>query len=397
MNAAELALLADPKALLAYASSIVNMILNGEISADVTVSTELTAHTAHPAPAEAPAQPAAVPAPEAPEPEVTITRLGTNPVVSDADLTPAEKEAIEKGKFSKVEKGFQDTTDNDINDSPIEKSARAAAMKFFNGDVEEVERYMTWLHENKQYFIDGSKTPIVDGVGYNKDGFKDVEIVDGEAVMGERNGGAKEVKLVFDKPEQATRGVYVTSGGESVNSDVYDTCGNPQLSMAEPEKPAPAPAPDTCAEGPKDKVDVKLVEGSTPSAKPIPIATVERTGLKPGEMWNDDGDGRAWQNAHSLDRGDEFPGLPDRAQIDKDIAEFKAKYGGEPPYIVYTLVDCDGNSVVVCYNTDKHSWNVFSDNTWDQNKDGRVTLDESIIDTKEELDAYLKDNAVKPK
>lgn len=236
MNAAELALLADPKALLAYTSSIINLILNGEISADVSIETPLAA-----------AQPSEVAPQSAPATEdvkyTEIRRLGSYPVVSDADLTPDEKEAIKRGEFSKVEKGFQDTTENGINDSPIEKSARAAAMRFFNGDVEEVDRYMKWLHENKQHFIDGSKTPIVDGVGYDKGGFKDVQIVDGEAVMGERNGGAKDVNIKFDNPEQATRGVYVTSGGVRVNSDVYDICANPQLSMAiaETEKPVPAP------------------------------------------------------------------------------------------------------------------------------------------------------------
>ena len=232
-TAAFLAQHLKPEQLFANAAAFITAVLNGDFNPD-TLSFD----------AQASVTPVAATAPqvEAPtsqaQPEnvqyTEIRKLGTYPVVSDADMTPADE-----GK-TKVEKGFEDTTDNGINDSPIEKSARAAAMKFFNGDVEEVERFMKWFHENQQYYVDGSHQQ-----GYSKDGFRDVFVEKGEAVMGERNGGAKDVKINFDKPEQATRGTYVTSDGVRVNADVYDTCANPQLSMAEPEKSTPTPAPVT--------------------------------------------------------------------------------------------------------------------------------------------------------
>jgi len=369
MNAAELALLADPKALLAYASSIVNLILNGEISTDVAVDTELAAHPAHPAPAEAPAQPAA---PVEEDVKYTeIRKLGTYPVVSESDMTQADRDA---GK-TKVEKGFEDTTDNGINDSPIEKSARAAAMRFFKGDVAEVERYMQWFHDNKQYFIDGSKTPIVDGYGYGKDGFRDVLIEKGEAVMGERGGGAQDVRLNFDEPEQATRGTYVSSKGVQVNVDVYDTCANPQLSnIPEPEKPAPAPAPVEVPK--KDEYAVYGADTDCDCADQVGIVTRD---VPADTVWTDEnGDGKHWEKKRAdgsissekvtvLDT-DEFKGVPDDV-VKRDYQEL-VKRGFKGDFIVYNLTDSEGRNFVACVRVDADgdpkSWELFSaDHTGD--------------------------------
>lgn len=389
-TAAFLAQHLKPEQLFANAAAFITAVLNGDFNPD-SLSFD----------AQASVTPVAATAPqvEAPtsqaQPEnvqyTEIRKLGTYPVVSDADMTPADE-----GK-TKVEKGFEDTTDNGINDSPIEKSARAAAMKFFNGDVEEVERFMKWFHENQQYYVDGSHQQ-----GYSKDGFRDVFVEKGEAVMGERNGGAKDVKINFDKPEQATRGTYVTSDGVRVNADVYDTCANPQLSMAEPEKPAPAaPAEAVCE--PTKTIDIHTNDGTKDGDVPYPqtkggevVPVVRMTGMEPDAVWQDkNGDGdmvRKDSNSPvgvSWDRGEVLPGLSED-KVQKDVDALRAA-GYKGNVIVYEVTDCNGKTVIACWDIEKKEWGLaYPDDHNGNPYVERATGKKEYFDRKAELAAYLR-------
>ena len=225
MNAAELTHILSPQELLAYASSLINMIVNGEISPDVTVDTQLAAHTAHPVPAETPAQPAPVTEPE----RITVRHLGNDPVVRvDPDGA---------GPKTRIEHGFDgnDTDASTENDSTIIQSARELA-RAEGLNEQQTEELMKKIAADKDRFIAASKVD-----GYSSEGVTDTKIQKGDYGMATGSGPQK-VTLDLETPQDAVTKTYTLSDGTKVEYTLPDACGNSTIKVIPPE-PAPAVAP----------------------------------------------------------------------------------------------------------------------------------------------------------
>jgi hypothetical protein len=115
------------------------------------------------------------------------------------------------------------------------------------------------------------------------------------------------------------------------------------------------------------------------------------------ELWTDkDGDGNAWEAKrskqgveYSMDSDEvNLDALPSEEQIAADTARYQAAHNGEKPdHLWYVFTDCTGKSVVFCYDIEHKCWGMLKDTTWDPTD--QDALAGPVIDTKEELDAYL--------
>lgn len=361
MNAAELALLADPKALLAYASSLINMIVSGEVSPDGVVDTQLAAHTAHGAPAEAPAQPAAPVESE----RITVRHLGNNPVV------PVDPDGA--GPKTRIEHGFDgnDTDASTENDSTIIQSARELA-RAEGLNEQQTEELMKKIAADKDRFIAASKVD-----GYSSEGVTDTKIQKGDYGMATGSGPQK-VTLDLETPQDAVTKTYTLSDGTKVEYTLPDACGNSTIKVTPPvpvvaEAPSVVtPAPEAVCPPEGRTVSRDLYVGTKgepdaigyPKAKPDEVVPVVKIVDMPKDsVWQDKNgdDDMLCEDSNSklgvgYDEGEIFPGIT-REQIDADVKAFRdAGYKG--PAIFYEVTDCDGKRYVACWDIKKEEWGV---------------------------------------
>lgn len=175
--------------------------------------------------------------------------------------------------------------------------------------------------------------------------------------------------------------------------------------------PPPAPVPPeassavpVCAPGTTDVTGEEL-KGNKNHPEPISVAIVNTKVEDLETVWKDnDGDGNAWESKntkdgveYSIDKDEvNMEALPSEDKIQKDIVAYQAQNDGKmPEHLWYTFTDCNGKSLVLCYDVEHKCWGVLKDLTWEP--PGQEVIARPVIDTKEELDAYLLKERVHPR
>lgn len=234
-------------------------------------------------------------------------------------------------------------------------------------------------------------------------------------VMGDGpNGGygAKEGMVNLDPDTKVRVGTYEYEDEDgNIRKEtfyIFDKCSNPAVDAAPDEVMPPVvtpPAEVCCEPGERTVVGEELAGSRVHPEDTVTAAVVTEKVEDVDDVWTDkNGDGNIWHIEHTA-RGDVYcfdegeinaDALPGRDQIAADIAEYQKMHDGKmPEHLWYTFTDCDGKSVVLCYNLETKHWGVLKDMTW--TPEGQDAISGPAIDTKGELDAYLTKERVAAK
>jgi hypothetical protein len=225
-------------------------------------------------------------------------------------------------------------------------------------------------------------------------------------VMGDgSNGGygAKEGTVNLDPDTKVRIGTYRYEDEDgNIREEtfyIFDKCSNPAVDAAQDEivPPVATPPTDCCVPGERSVTPEELKGSRAHPENTVTAAVVTEKVEDVDDVWTDkNGDGNMWHIEHTA-RGDVYcfdegeinaDALPGRDQIAADIAEYQKTHDGKmPEHLWYTFTDCDGKSVVLCYNLEAKHWGVLKDMTW--TPEGQDAISGPAIDTKDELDAYL--------
>lgn len=210
------------------------------------------------------------------------------------------------------------------------------------------------------------------------------------------------VDLPPDTPVQVGTYRYQDADGVWREETFYiiNGCANPAVDAG--EDTIIPPQPPVCEPGARD-MKPEVLKGSTKHPEPITAAVVTTKVENIGDIWQDkDGDGDAWDSKetrdgvkYSIDKDEvNMDALPSEDQIEKDIAAYQAQHDGrKPEHLWYSFVDCNGRSIVLCYDIKNERWGILKD----VEAASTGVLEHPVIDTKEELDVYLTKERVVPK
>lgn len=304
--------------------------------------------------------------------------------------------------------------------SPIEQISEKGLENDPDFSPEKREAFMKWLQQHKDAIIaasHGDGTANIDGVQqftFDKDGI--MTMADGTKIQykdglilvmthSTENGGfgSEVIKLV---PATSESGVVAEftyeKDGVMYKERVrfWGDCSNISFDKAEDEVVLPvatAPAEVCCEPGERTVVGEEITGPRAHPEDTITAAVVTEKVGNVDDIWDDKNkDGHIWHIEHTT-RGDVYcldedeinmKVLPNRDQISADIEEYQSQHGGKlPEHLWYTFTDCNGKSVVLCYNLETEKWGVLKDMTW--TPEGQDADSGPAIDTKEELDAYL--------